>query len=140
MRTRGLIAAIIAAVALGGCGNGDDAQRETVTVIAGAPTATAPPQADPQRTAPEPSTRAGQENARPAGEGQTYRVRDAGEVTVAREGDRLRLVGVTPAAGWSHRVTEQESQEIEITFRGGGREIEFEAELEDGRVVTDIDD
>ncbi len=132
-------AAIVAVVALAGCGNDDAAERSTVTVTAEAPAATAPPPAQPEPAPAEPAPATEATPGEPSG-AETYRVRDAGEVTIAREGDRLRLVRVSPAAGWSHRVTEQEPREIEITFRRGGREVEFEAELEGGRVVTKVDD
>jgi hypothetical protein len=133
------IVAVLMAVALSGCGE-DDAERSTVTVTAEAPAATGPPQADAPPPASEQPGTTEQRSAQPPAGGETYRVRDAGEVTIAREGGRLRLVSVSPSPGWSHRVTEQEPREIEITFRRDGREIEFEAELEDGRIVTTIDD
>src|SRR5690606_35628303 len=65
---------------------------------------------------------------------------DAGDVTLRVEGDRLVLVDVQPSDGWTHRVDEDDDDEIEIDFRDNGREIDFEAEIDDGRLKIDVCD
>jgi hypothetical protein len=74
------------------------------------------------------------------GDGETFQVEDAGSVTLRAENDRLVLVSVHPASGWTHRVTEEERDEVEIDFLRDGRKVyEFEAELDDGRIAAKID-
>jgi hypothetical protein len=70
---------------------------------------------------------------------ETYEVRDAGEVLLRIDGDRLVLVEVRPNDGWDFQIKEESRHEIEIEFRSNGREIDFEAELEHGRIKVDID-
>lgn len=67
-----------------------------------------------------------------------YAVGDVGTVEVRRDGDRLTLGEVTTAAGWTHTVVDEAAREIEITFRRGEDEVEFEAELEDNGVEVDV--
>ena len=69
-----------------------------------------------------------------------FRVSDAGEVELAVDGNRLVLVDVRPNDGWSHRIDENDDDEIEIDFRDNGREIDFEAELDDGWLKIDVCD
>jgi hypothetical protein len=49
------------------------------------------------------------------------------------------LVEVRPNDGWDFQIKEESRHEIEIEFRSNGREIDFEAELEHGRIKVDID-
>ena len=65
---------------------------------------------------------------------------EAGDVELAIDGDRLILVDVRPSDGWTHRVDEDDDDEIEIDFRDNGREVDFEAELDDGRLKIDVCD
>jgi len=76
-----------------------------------------------------------------AGEGDVYRVGEAGQVELRHEGDTLELVEVRPADGWDYRVDDRDDDdEVEVTFRGNGREVEFEAEVDDGRLEVEICD
>lgn len=67
---------------------------------------------------------------------------DAGEVEIRHEGDTVELVDVRPGDGWSATGdTEDDHDEVEVTFSSEGREIDFEAEVDDGRLeIGDCDD
>lgn len=67
-----------------------------------------------------------------------YRVADAGEAEVRREGDQLVVGEVRPAEGWTHEVVEAEQHEVEIEFRRGGEEVDLEIEIDDGRLTADL--
>jgi hypothetical protein len=68
-----------------------------------------------------------------------YQVADVGTVTVTVDGDRLVLGTVTPAEGWEAEEVEEERDEIEVEFRAPGEdEIDFEAELDDGRLQVKV--
>lgn len=119
----------------------DDVENTPTTETAD-PTATATDVADPTATTdsgdaagttPSPADQSGTaENVFPAG--------DAGEVELERDGNNLRLVEVRPADGWRYEVEDDDDDEIEIEFRDNGREIDFEAELDDGRLKVDVCD
>jgi hypothetical protein len=70
---------------------------------------------------------------------RTYRAGPAGRVRIGITGRRLRLVRVMPAPGWTWKVTEEEDDEIEVSFFRGAEEIEFEIEVENGRLRTEVD-
>lgn len=68
-----------------------------------------------------------------------YRVGQSGELTMHRDGEQLVLEGVRPADGWDHRVDDNDDDdEVEVTFSGDGREIEFEAEIDDGALEIEV--
>ncbi len=67
-----------------------------------------------------------------------YPVGDIGTVVARREGGTLVLGEVTTAAGWTHQVVREEPREIEIKFRSGEDEVEFEAEFEDAGVEVKV--
>lgn len=70
---------------------------------------------------------------------QMVRVGQAGSVVIHADSGRLRLLATKPAAGW--KVVEARAtgrRELDVTFRKGGRVMEFEADLVRGRVVTDV--
>jgi HSP20 family molecular chaperone IbpA len=90
-----------------------------------------------------------------------FTVRDAGDVEIEREGDRLTLVEARPNEGWDIEdeyvvydevevaedgdsdeddVDESDEAGIEVTFTQGDREIEFEAEIIDGRLSIEIEE
>ncbi len=65
-----------------------------------------------------------------------YVVADAGEITLRMEDGTLRL-NVSSSNGWSTSV-HSENGEADVEFRQGDDELDFEAELEDGRLVLRI--
>lgn len=70
-----------------------------------------------------------------------YTVSDAGEIQISSDGDTVSLVETRPAAGWTATGdTEDDSDEVEVYFRRDGREVEFEAELDDGRLEVEVCD
>lgn len=137
-----LVAFAVIGLVLAGCSDDDTTSTETTPAPVG--------QESNPATTTGPSTRAAQDTTA-AGSGQAlsgcerlqeapdgvYRF-EAGEVDMSREGDRLVLGDVRPAEGWTHSVDEQGDDEIEIDFRRDGREIDFEAEIDDGRLDIEI--
>ena len=62
----------------------------------------------------------------------------AGTVTFSTEGGTLSFVEADPAAGWDFSVVRQDGTHLKVVFTSvDGLETEFEAELEDGRVVVE---
>lgn len=95
------------------------------------------PATPPATTAPQARTRATVPPARP--EIRTYRAGEAGVVRV-EVGQTLRLISFAPARGWEAKVTEEEPDEIEVSFyRGADEEIEFEVEIERGELRVEVD-
>lgn len=155
---RSVVAAVlVAGVVITGCG-GDDptpADRDargsgatsstsappptTAASTDSAPTDSAPTDSAPtDATAPAPSALVGCERLGESPDG-VYRF-EAGQVAVARTGDRLVLGDVVPAAGWAHVVDDLDDDDIEIDFRRGsdGRHLEFEADLDDGILDVEV--
>jgi hypothetical protein len=63
----------------------------------------------------------------------------AGTVRLQRSGDRLSVSNVRPGSGWRARVErDDDGDEVEVTFRGSGGEVELEAELDDGRLRAEV--
>ncbi|PZC50276.1 MAG: DNA-directed RNA polymerase specialized sigma subunit, sigma24 family [Chloroflexi bacterium] len=72
---------------------------------------------------------------------QTFTVDRAGSVTVELSTGSLRIVSVSPNAGWSFDTeVEDGGREVRVDFRDGSQRIRFKAEIEDGgvRVETEI--
>lgn len=70
----------------------------------------------------------------------TYRVSDAGTVTVEQVDGSVRVRAVTPAAGWSHEVGDDGDGEVSVRFDRPGRQVDFRAEVRQGRLVADVDE
>lgn len=73
----------------------------------------------------------------------TYRVGDAGSLTIDVVGDRVGLVGQESGPGWVVTVDERElaEGEVEVRFRNDGesRTVDVDADIDDGRLSVDID-
>lgn len=77
-----------------------------------------------------------QEEAEPG----RYEVGDAGAVEIAASQGRLELVEVHTNPGWSMDVADKRAHEVEVTFRRGALEWEFEARLSKwGRLAVEIE-
>ena len=63
---------------------------------------------------------------------------DAGSAVVTFTEGRLTLESVTPADSWTHRVDDQEPDEVEIAFRRGAEELDLEVEVDNGRLEVSI--
>ncbi|MGV0722060.1 hypothetical protein ABQF17_12735 [Mycolicibacterium elephantis] len=143
-RSIGVTALAGAVLLLPGCGSSGETQS-TVTVTEQAPAATASPTAPagtpqaPQTDAAAPARPARDQCVRvePAPDGR-YQVFDAGSAVVTFADGRLTLESVTPADGWTHRVDDQEPEEVEIAFRRGTEELDLEVEIDDGRLEVSI--
>jgi virulence-associated protein VagC len=91
-----------------------------------------------------------------------FTLRDAGEVEIRREGDQLVLIEARPNDGWvvdsddpaedeiededddaeveDEDEGDQDGQTLEVTFVQGDHEVEFEAEIVDGRLLIEIEE
>ncbi len=64
-----------------------------------------------------------------------YQAGPAGSVELAATGGTLVIGSVSPAAGWTYTIETRAADEVKVRFTNqAGREIEFEAEAEDGGI------
>jgi hypothetical protein len=70
--------------------------------------------------------------------GGTFQVPGVGSVTIDIVDGRLVLVDVS-APGWDVNVDKNGTDKIEVEFRKGDAEAEFEAELETGRLRIEVE-
>jgi hypothetical protein len=130
------------ALVLTACGSDAEPEPQTVTETTAAPAATAPavePVA-PAQDAPQMPGRPALNQCvavDPAPDGR-YQVFDAGSAVVTFADGRLTLESVTPAEGWTHRVDDQEPDEVEIEFQRAAEELDLELEVDDGRLEVTI--
>ena len=73
-----------------------------------------------------------------AGQELEIPVEDAGTVRLANSGTSLTILSAQAAAGFVVEVEVPEGREVEADFRGHGRRLQFNAELEDGTVRVRI--
>jgi len=66
-----------------------------------------------------------------------FEVKGVGTVSLAIEGGRLVVKQV--ASSWKYTVESDEDNEIEVKFRSGDREVEFEAVLKGGTIRTKVE-
>lgn len=148
-RSIGATALAGAALLLSGCGSTTEPQS-TVTVtesvsLTSSPTSSPPggqtalPEAPAQTGAAAPARPARDQCVRldPTPDGR-YHVYDAGSAVVTFTEGRLTLESVSPADGWTHRVDDQQPEEVEISFRRGAENLDLEVEVDDGRVEASI--
>ena len=69
---------------------------------------------------------------------KTYEISGVGTVTIAISSGDLVLVDVN-APGWAIEVDKAESDKIEVEFKKGSAEAEFEAEIEHGQLDIEIE-
>jgi hypothetical protein len=68
-----------------------------------------------------------------------FDVAGAATVTIRVVAGQLVLVDVDLSVGWQQEVKKLEADEIEIRFENGDSRAELEVEVEDGRVVWELD-
>jgi hypothetical protein len=133
-----LIALLLLAFAAAGCGGDDEAVppvapgAETEPIAPGTETDAESPAGEGDRvqiTSCEPVEDAG---------GGRYEIAGVGTVVVRQEDGRLQLDSVEPAEGWRHEVDDREDDEIEVEFFRDGERLDFELELDDGRLRAEI--
>jgi hypothetical protein len=130
---------LLLGLVLAGCGGGDDDAGPDAQPPAEPPateTNGAETDAAPSLPGPHPTPETCQD-VPDAGEGH-YEIAGIGVVVIAREGERLRLESVETVEGWQHRVDDAGDAEIEVDFLRDGERLEFEAELEDGRIEAEV--
>ncbi len=87
-------------------------------------------------TMARPSSPTSTSAATPAGTPQRFAVEDAGHVEVLRDGTKLTLGEVVPAAGWQARPSAATSDSAEVTFTSGADRLVFTATLaSDGTIA-----
>jgi hypothetical protein len=71
--------------------------------------------------------------------GATFRVGEAGRVSLQRVGDEeLRVSGTSTNASWRHRVTDNFDDEIHVLFTSGRERLDIDAQFDDGRYEATI--
>jgi hypothetical protein len=145
---------LLALPVLAACGGDDDGPDETAATTTAAPsTEESSPSASP--SSPDPSSPpAATDSPGAAGPGQVprpgpgscepvaesadgrYVVADAGEVLL-RAGDGGLSVNVSTSNGWGTKVNTDDGG-ADVEFRRDADELEFEADLENGRLVIRI--
>jgi hypothetical protein len=65
-------------------------------------------------------------------------VEDAGTIRLANSGASLTILSAQAAAGFVAEIEVPQGREVEADFRGQGRRVQFNAELEDGTVRVRI--
>jgi hypothetical protein len=73
-----------------------------------------------------------------AGQETEIAIEDAGTIRLANSGSSLTILSAQAAAGFVVKVEVPEGREVEADFRGEGRRLQFNAELEDGAVRVRI--
>ena len=136
---------ITPALVLSGCTGSDQqldfADREEVGSTGADMTGANEEGSQPEGNQDEASRAAADADAADRGSVETVEPGEAGEVDVRIiDGRQLELVDVRDAAGWTHRIDDEQRDEIEIDFRhDDGRDVELELELEDGRLKVEVD-
>ncbi len=147
---------VLALSVLVGCG-GDDEPDEAAATTSASPSAedstpsSAPPSSTPPTTSGPPDASGSPGAASPgqvprpapgtcepvaeSADGR-YVVADAGEIVLRMENGGLSL-NVSSSNGWGTSVTSG-GDEADVEFRRGEEELEFEADLENGRLVLKI--
>lgn len=91
------------------------------------------PEATPGWATPTPSPGP----AEPGGvQTDSFRAGIAGSVTIRHSPTSLEIVDVAPSPGWSYSIEYEEAQSCKVSFEREGHEVEFQAHLEDGILVT----
>jgi hypothetical protein len=71
--------------------------------------------------------------------GATFRVAEAGSVSLQRVGDdELRVSGRSTNGSWRHRVTDNFDDEVHVVFTSGRERLDFDAQFDDGRYEATI--
>jgi hypothetical protein len=145
---------VLALSVLVACGGDDDDREDTAATTSAAPTSEeSSPSSAPSSPSDSPDASGSPGAASPgqvprpqpgscepvaeSADGR-YVVADAGEITLRMEDGTLRL-NVSSSNGWSTSV-HSENSEADVEFRQGDDELDFEAELEGGRLVLQICD
>lgn len=68
-----------------------------------------------------------------------FNVGEAGVVTVDIVRGRLVLLGAEPAPGWTVTKSEQDDGGVEVDFESASVRVEFEAALDGGRIVPEVE-
>jgi hypothetical protein len=69
----------------------------------------------------------------------TYRLDEAGTVTVLFADNTMSIGAINPAAGWTVASSEQHGDEIEVELRNGEQEVELKVEIEGGQVRVAVE-
>jgi hypothetical protein len=67
--------------------------------------------------------------------GARFQIGSTGAVTLRPLGDEdLHISGVSPISGWRARITDNNSEDVEVLFFSNTGKVEFDAQLDDGRL------
>jgi hypothetical protein len=70
---------------------------------------------------------------------RSYSIDGVAVVTVNIVSGQLELVGINLESGWSAEVEKERSDRIEVEFRNGEQEAEFEVRLDNGRLRVEAE-
>jgi hypothetical protein len=68
----------------------------------------------------------------------TYRLGDAGTVTISVAGGVITVAGVEPATGWTQVGSSAAGVHVDVTLTDGTQLLHFAADLVDGRAVASL--
>jgi hypothetical protein len=74
---------------------------------------------------------------------KTYDVKDAGRVTIRVSGDSVTFAGAYPLEGWTFKLKNGGSEEVEVRFERNDDEedrVSFKAKIDDGELEVKISD
>ncbi len=91
------------------------------------------------REAEQENRRQDRQAAQTPATGGVFQADEAGTVEIAIGADGLELVAAIPAAGFEVARERVEPDNVNVKFRSGSLEIEFEAELEHGVLTTKVE-
>jgi len=67
-----------------------------------------------------------------------YNISGVGIVTLKQDVTGLKVASVKPASGWTYESKNESATRVEIEFKNGTKEVEFRAQLLDGRIITAV--
>ncbi|MFB8386887.1 hypothetical protein ACFC3F_07085 [Microbacterium sp. NPDC055910] len=120
---------LVVGLLVAGCAGQADAPASTPPPATTGSTATQDPAPSPTPESTGTSSTAGAVDELRDG---TWQVGDAGEVEFSLQNGSLALVEVRPADGWQQRISDEDSDEIEVYFTRDNTRWKFEVELERG--------
>lgn len=68
-----------------------------------------------------------------------YNVEGSGIITLEQNGSSLNVISVNPVSGWTYESVNERVNRVKVEFKNGTQQVEFIAELIDGRVVTAVE-
>ena len=71
-------------------------------------------------------------------ESSEFELPGIGVITLQQNGDSLEVLKVNPVVGFTHRSSQQGSDQVRIELLSASQKVEFRARLLDNRIFTDV--